>query len=130
MYNFWLGPQLNSWAVEVCKIKLSCFWLSYFIVTRLFEKKGDIEIGSVRQSVSPSHFRVRSITLSFIKGIWNNLAQMFVILRRVMRNNQTPTSRVKVALAISTKEIRLYIYSIIIWTKFSKNEFPLLIYWK
>jgi hypothetical protein len=32
-------------------------------------KKGDIEIGSVRTSVRPSHFRVRSITLSFSKGI-------------------------------------------------------------
>jgi hypothetical protein len=55
---------------------------------------------SVRPSVRQSHILVRSITLSFIKGIWNNLAQMFVIIRRcVMRNNKTPTSRVKVALA-------------------------------
>jgi hypothetical protein len=34
------------------------------------------------------------------KGLWNNFAQMFVITRWcVMHNNQTPTSRVKVALA-------------------------------
>jgi hypothetical protein len=57
-----------------------------FFVPRLFEEKRRIYV-----VVCLSHFRVQSITLSFIKEIWNNLAQMFVIIGRwVMRNNQSP----------------------------------------
>jgi hypothetical protein len=49
--------------------------------------------------------------LSFIKGIWNNLAQMFIIIRRcVVRNNQTPTSRVKVTLAHSRSTLSIWGY--------------------
>ena len=97
----------RSIQAEHWKTLVDCYipwkWLHWYIifVPCLFRrKKGNIEIGSIRLSVCLSHFHVRSITLSFIKWIWNNLAQMFVIIRRcVMGNNQTHTSRVKVALA-------------------------------
>jgi hypothetical protein len=62
-------------------------------------KQVDIEVGffypSIRLPVRPSHFLGRSITMSFIKEIRNNLAQMFVMIRQcVMRNNWTPTTKV------------------------------------
>jgi hypothetical protein len=66
---------------------------------------------SVCPSVRPSHFSARSLTLSFIKGIWNNLAQICVITKRcVMRNSQTPTSRIKAALAHSMSTLSIQGY--------------------
>jgi hypothetical protein len=95
-------------------------WLHWYIifVPCLFEEKKGGYRNRRNPSVHPSvTLCVRSITLSFIKWIWNNLAQMFVIIRRcVMRNNQTPTSRVKVELAhsrstLSIVYLRVYVVS-------------------
>ena len=54
-------------------------------------KKGAQKLApSVRLSVRPA-LRFRPKTQQFMKGFWNNMAQMFtIIIRRVMRNNQTP----------------------------------------
>jgi hypothetical protein len=51
----------------------------------------------IRSGVRPSHFRVRPITLSFIKGIWNNLAHMLVIIRHKIRQCHVQPSRSKLS---------------------------------
>jgi hypothetical protein len=85
-----------------------------FLSPAFSKKKGEFSNRlrpSVRPDIRPSHFCVRTITLSFIKGIWNNLAQMFVIIRRyVVHNNQTRTSRIKVALAHSRSTLSIWGY--------------------
>ena len=52
-----------------------------------------------QRSEKGSNFRVRSVTLSFVDGFRNYLAEMFAtILRRVARNIQVRSSKVKVTL--------------------------------
>jgi hypothetical protein len=74
------------------------------------ERRHNIIAPSVCSSIRLSHFfRVRTVTLSYIEGFWNNLAQMSTKSRQcVTFKNLVPTSKVKVTLSFWSFTLSIY----------------------